>query len=137
MSCDDIDYGELTRLNPDADVSVNRRKMYGGDSYYITVRLSEFLGSRVTMEENEDTGEEEMCIVIPLRKNNILYTQKHNTIVTFRSDVAQVPSGKYSHVLSPVLTDEQYAERKRLGFTIPIMGSMRPTYFKKSKYKNK
>lgn len=132
----DIDFSELTKKDVNAPVTIDGRKVYGTDSYFVTLRLTDFFGARYERLANEDTGEEEFGVFIPIRPNNILVSPKKKAIVTFKAEVSQIPSTKYTHVLSPILEREHYVERKSLGYDVPFMGFMRPTGFKKQN-KNK
>ena len=135
---EDFDYSALTEDNSaDNEINVKGRKVYDGNSWYITIRLSDFFDARYEMLEDPMTGDEETCICIPLRKNGILYTDRRNAILTVKATLAQRPSTKYTHLITQILDDEQANIIKKTGFFKPYIGHMRPKNFKKTTIKRK
>lgn len=89
-------------------------------------------------KEDEETGEEVGGIFIPFRANDLLVTKRKNVIAVFNASVAQLPSGRYTHVLTQVLDASVAEERKAAGYDYnKIVGHMRPKNYKKHKYQKK
>lgn len=133
---DDFDYSALTEDNlGDNEIHVKGRKVYDGNSWFITLRLSDFFDARYEKLEDPMTGEDELCVCIPIRKNGILYTKRRNAVITVKATLAQKPSNRYTHLITMLLDDEQEALMKQCGFYKPFIGHMRPKNFKKTTIK--
>lgn len=126
-----IDYNELTRTKDGVGNAVVRPgKVYDSNGWYVTVRLSDLFDARLDMVEDPYSGDEEMCVCIPIRKNNILVTSKKNALITFKASVAERPTDRYTHVLTQVLEADHIRMRTDAGFSKIIVGHMRPVGFK-------
>lgn len=136
MIDDNFDYGALTERDdgetPTAFVKPNN--VYNHGDEYITVRLSDFLGSIITEYDYDDGRPPQRGIFIPFKINDILVTSKKNVLVTFRKSLAQVPSSKYTHIITQVMSREAIEERRKHGYkSQQIVGHARPCNFKKEK----
>lgn len=123
----DFDFDKIVSDNGGV---IPKNKVYNANEWYITVRLSDFLGSRVETLEDED-GIEKEYVCIPLKHNGITRTSRNNIQCTFKATVAERATERYSHVLQQVMEKEDYQYRRELGYKVPLIGHMRTTSFKK------
>lgn len=133
---DDLDYGALTSMEdgemPTSYIKPN--KVYKADEEYITIRLSDFVESVILEHDYEDGRPPVRGIFIPFKINDLLVTSKKNVLVTFKKTLAQVPSQKFTHILTQVLSREAIDARRSIGFnTQQIVGHARPCDFKNKK----
>lgn len=137
MADEELDYGALTTLADGETQAVRVRgsRTYRGDEYYITVVLSELKGSRIIEDEDPYTGQPVRGLFVPFAESGVTVTPTKKVQTTFKANVAQVPSNKYSHVLTQIVDKEVEMERKRLGVKTTLCGHMRPAYFKKKTIK--
>lgn len=134
---ENIDFNALTTKEVESIFSegctVRPNKMYDGGSFFVTIRLSDFFDARILEEESLQDGSPERGIFIPIRNNGLLVTKNKNVLTTFKMEVAQVQSPKYTHIVTQVVDPDVVKERKKLGFKMPLMGFARPINWKKKK----
>lgn len=134
---DDI-YAELTSFDGDGGSSgpITGMKVYDGHSYFITVRLSDIFGAELTEVDDPETGEPRRGIFIPFRNSGLTVTPKKNVLLVCKAELAQVPSSKYTHLLTQIMDRSDAAEQHKLGYKQGFIGHARPATSKKNQ-KNK
>lgn len=135
MTDDKIDYASLVEDSDDEKSSqVRSVRVYDGREEYVTVKLSDFLDAVICEHDYEDGRPPQQGIFIPFRVNDIFVSPKRNVMVTFKKTLAQIPSAKYTSILTQVLSQETAAERRKLGYNTPIIGTARPIDWKNKKH---
>ena len=129
---DSIDYNSLVEASDDGD-TIRSMRVYDGKGYYITIRLSDIPFSTITSME-DDSGKDVAGLFIPFHHSGLSVTPKHNVLLVCKAELSQVPSQKYSHLLSIVADRDDYAEWRRLGFKTGFVGHMRDFNWKKKKH---
>lgn len=135
MIDDNFDYGELTSMD-DGEIPkshVNPNRTYRADEYYVTVTLSNIMGSRILEDENPYTGKPERGLFIPLRNSGVFVSPKKNVMMTCKMELAQIASKHHTHLLAQVVDRDVLAEWRRLGFKQEFIGFAKPTTFNKKK----
>lgn len=132
---EEIDYNALTSYGSDEQTPsvVGNVRVYNGNSWYITVRLSDIYASFIAEVEDPDTGEPVNSLVIPLRKSGLTVTPKKNVLAVYKAQMAQIASSKYTHLLTRVIDRDVLDNMRRLGFKQNYEGHMRPTTLKTKK----
>lgn len=131
---DKFDYTSLVEASDDELGSqIRSLRVYDGREEYVTVKLSEFVDAVICDHDYEDGRPPQQGIFIPFKVNDIFVSPKKNVMVTFKKTLAQVPSAKYTSILTQVLSQETAAERRKLGYNTPIIGTARPIDWKKKK----
>lgn len=131
---EEIDYNALTSYGDDETPSgIGSVKVYDGNSWYITTELSSIYGSFLAEVEDPDTGEPTMSLVIPIRKSGVTLTPKKRVLAVYKAQLAQIPSPKYSHLLTRVIDRDVLENMRRLGFKQGFEGKMKPTTLKTNK----
>lgn len=132
---EEIDYNALTSYGDDErePSGIGSVKVYDGNSWYITVELSNIHGSFLADVEDPDTGEPTMSLVIPIRKSGVTLTPKKRVLAVYKAQLAQVQSNKYTHLLTRVIDRNVLENMRRLGFKQNFEGFMRPTSMKTKK----
>lgn len=125
-----VNINDIVRCTDDINLSVKPNKVYGSDSWFITIRLTDFIDSSYESIVDDNTGEVVEGVFIPIKKNGIFISPKKNAIVNMKASVSQVPSSKYSHIIEPIMDTEEYEEISRLGYKKPIVGFMKTEHFK-------
>lgn len=134
MAEDNIDYNSLVEASDnDGGKQIHSMKVYDGKGYYITLRLSDIPFSTITSVE-DDSGKEVRGLFIPFSHSGVTVTPKKNVLLVCRAEMSQVPSQKYSHLLSIVADRDDYAEWNRLGFNVGFVGHMRDFEWKNKKH---
>lgn len=134
MTEESIDYSALTSYGSDETPGrIGNVKVYDGNSWYITTRLSDIYGSFIAEVEDPDTGEPVSSLVIPLRKSGLTVTPKKNVLAVYKAQMAQIVSSKYTHLLTRVIDRNVLDNMRRLGFKQNYEGHMRPTTLKTNK----
>lgn len=123
---EDIYGGMVSYGDGDASCSGCSAKVYDGSSWYITVRLSDIPGAEITEVEDEERGTAKRGIFIPFREGGLTVTPKRNVLAVFKASLAQVPSPKYTHLLTQVTDYDIEKESRKLGFFKSFVGRMRP-----------
>lgn len=132
---EDFDYGALVEApDDDGGQQIRSVRVYDGREEYVTVKLSEFVDAVICDHDYEDGRPPQQGIFIPFRINDIFVSPKKNVMVTFKKALAQVPSSKYTSILTQVLSQDVAAERRKLGYGTPIIGTARPIDWKKKKH---
>lgn len=132
---DEIDYNALTSYGDDGrePSGIGSVKVYDGNSWYCTIELSNIYGSFLADVEDPDTGEPTKSLVIPIRKSGVTLTPKKRVLAVYKAQLAQIPSMKYSHLLTRVIDRDVLENMRRLGFKQNFEGWMRPASLKTKK----
>ena len=135
MADDELDYGALTSME-DGEIPktfVNPNRTYRAEEYYVTVTLSNIMGSRILEDENPDTGKPERGLFIPLRNSGVFVSPKKNVMITCKMELAQIASKHHTHLLTQVVDRDVAAEHRRLGYKEGFIGFARPVGSKKKR----
>lgn len=124
---EDFDYGAL--VEADDDQQIRSMKIYDGKGYYVTVRLSDIHGSTITSIEGDD-GKDIPGLFIPFKDSGLTITPKRNVLLVAKMEAAQIPSSKYTHLLSQVVDRDIVAKWRHLGFNSGFIGFARPFNWK-------
>ena len=129
------DYNALTSYGDDErDASgIGSVKMYDGNSWYITVELSNIHSSFLADVEDPDTGEPVKSLVIPIRKSGVTLTPKRRVLAVYKAQMAQVATSRYTHLLTRIIDRDVLNNMRRLGFKQNFEGFMRPASLKTKK----
>ena len=132
---DELDYNALTSYGDDErePSGIGSVKVYDGNSWYITVELSNIHASFLADVEDPDTGEPVKSLVIPIRKSGVTLTPKRRVLAVYKAQMAQVPSPRYSHLLTRIIDRDVLENMRRLGFKQGFEGHMKPTSLKTKK----
>ena len=132
---DEIDYNALTSYGDDdrTPSGIGSVKMYDGNSWYITVELSNIHASFLADVEDPDTGEPVKSLVIPIRKSGVTLTPKRRVLAVYKAQMAQVATSRYTHLLTRIIDRDVLNNMRRLGFKQNFEGFMRPTSLKTKK----
>lgn len=132
---DEPDYNALTSYGDDERESsaIGSVKVYDGNSWYVTVELSNIHGSFLAEVEDPDTGEPVKSLVIPIRKSGVTLTPKRRVLAVYKAQMAQVPSPRYSHLLTRIIDRDVLNNMRRLGFKQGFEGHMKPASLKTKK----
>ena len=119
-------YSELTSYGSDETPSgIENVKVYDGNSWYITVRLSDIFGAELTEVDDPETGEPRRGLFLPFRNSGLTVTPKKNVLLVCKAQMAQVASSKYTHLLTQIIDKTVAEARKKLGFQQNYIGHMR------------
>ena len=129
------DYNALTSYGDDErePSGIGSVRVYDGNSWYVTVELSNIHGSFLADVEDPDTGEPVKSLVIPIRKSGVTLTPKRRVLAVYKAQMAQVPSPRYSHLLTRIIDRDVLNNMRRLGFKQNFEGFMRPASMKTKK----
>lgn len=100
-------------------------------NYEATLRLTSFIDARV-QELEDSNGNMEECVVIPLEKNGLRFTNKNHVACKLFVTERMSPS-KYgeTHYIKMKTNKEHVAKMDSLGYTNPYLGEMHPTHYHK------
>lgn len=130
--CEKEIYASLVSNESDIPESAARAtRVYDGSSWYITVRLSDIPCAEITEVEDEERGTAKRGIFIPFREGGLTVTPKKNVLAVFKAELAQIPNGGYTHLLTQVTDYDIENENKKLGFFKGFVGKMRPAKSRK------
>ena len=107
------------------------------NNYVAKLKLSNFLGSKVIDYENDETGEFEKGIFIPLDLNGLFLTPRNQVIAwAFVNEKLHDTGDGFSHYLK-LKTDKHHIKLlNELGYEAPYLGSMKTsTFFTQSQAK--
>lgn len=132
---DELDYNALTSYGDDErePSGVGSVKVYDGNSWYITVELSNIHASFLADVEDPDTGEPVKSLVIPIRKSGVTLTPKRRVLAVYKAQMAQVATSRYTHLLTRIIDRDVLNNMRRLGFKQGFEGHMKPTSLKTKK----
>lgn len=131
---EEIDYNALTSYGDDETPSgIGSVKVYNGQGYYVTIRISDIRGSRFEECENPETGEPEMGLFIPFRHSGVTVTSKKNVQATYDMSMAQVPSSRHTHLLRQIVDRDVEEHWRKLGFHHAFDGFASPKGYRKKK----
>ena len=132
---EEIDYNALTSYGDDERGSsgIGSVKVYDGNSWYITVELSNIHASFLADVEDPDTGEPVKSLVIPIRKSGVTLTPKRRVLAVYKAQMAQVATSRYTHLLTRIIDRDVLNNMRRLGFKQGFEGHMKPTSLKTKK----
>lgn len=131
----EIDYSELTSYGEGEDSSgpISGVKVYDGQGYYVTVRLSDLNDCVLTEHDYEDGTAPKRGIFIPFKEAGLFVSPKKNVMLTCKMEIAQVVSNHHTHLLTQVLDGDLIKERRRLGYKHGFVGFAKPIGFGKKK----
>lgn len=129
---EETDYSELTSCGG-ARGPIQGVKVYDGGRSYETIRLSDLPGAEITEVEDPETGEPRRGLFIPFRLSGLTVTPKRNVLLVCRRELAQLPSAKFTHLLTQVMDRDVEDELRRLGFRPGYIGHGRPADWKGKK----
>lgn len=123
----EIDYSELTSYGEGEESSgpITGVKVYDGNSYFITVRLSDIFGAELTEVDDPETGEPRRGLFLPFKNSGLTVTPKKNVLLVCKGELAQVVSSKYTHLLTQIMDRSDAAEQHKLGYKQGFLGHMR------------
>lgn len=132
---DEPDYNALTSYGDDErePSGIGSVKVYDGNSWYVTVELSNIHGSFLADVEDPDTGEPVKSLVIPIRKSGVTLTPKRRVLAVYKAQMAQVATSRYTHLLTRIIDRDVLNNMRRLGFKQGFEGHMKPTSLKTKK----
>lgn len=132
---EEIDYSEFTSYGPDGGSSgpISDVKVYDGQGYYVTVRLSDLNDCVLTEHDYEDGTAPKRGIFIPFKEAGLFVSPKKNVMLTCKMSLAQVPQNKYTHLLQQVLDRSVIEEHRHLGYKDGFVGFARPCSQKRKK----
>lgn len=132
---EELDYNALTSYGDDEreQSGIGSVKVYDGNSWYITVELSNIHASFLADVEDPDTGEPVKSLVIPIRKSGVTLTPKRRVLAVYKAQMAQVATSRYTHLLTRIIDRDVLNNMRRLGFKQNFEGFMRPTSLKTKK----
>lgn len=129
------DYNALTSYGDEErePSGIGSVKVYDGNSWYITVELSDIHGSFLADVEDPDTGEPVKSLVIPIRKSGVTLTPKRRVLAVYKAQMAQLATSRYTHLLTRIIDRDVLNNMRRLGFKQGFEGHMKPTSLKTQK----
>lgn len=132
---EELDYNALTSYGDDErePSGIGSVKMYDGNSWYITVELSNIHGSFLADVDDPDTGEPVKSLVIPIRKSGVTLTPKRRVLAVYKAQMAQLATSRYTHLLTRIIDRDVLNNMRRLGFKQGFEGHMKPTSLKTKK----
>lgn len=131
---EEIDYNALTSYGDDETPSgIGSVKVYDGNSWYVTVELSDIHGSFLADVEDPDTGEPVKSLVIPIRKSGVTLTPKRRVLAVYKAQMAQLATSRYTHLLTRIIDRDVLNNMRRLGFKQGFEGHMKPASLKTKK----
>lgn len=124
----EIDYSELTSYGEGEEASgpITGVKVYDGRGWYITVRLSDLHDSVITEHDYEDGKAPRRGLFIPFKDAGLTVTPKKNVLLVCKAEMAQVPSRRYTHLLTQILDRTIIESHRKLGFNHGFIGHARP-----------
>lgn len=94
-----------------------------------TFYLSNFFGAREVVCEDEN-GEKELCIAIPVERNGLVKSQYGDGWMTFGFvQEMDEPVKGFTHMVKQKTNPAHYADLQRRGLNAPIIGRLKPTKF--------
>ena len=111
----------------------NSAKVYSGQGFIVSVRLTDIRGSRFEECENPDTGEPERGLFIPLRHSGLFVTPKRAVIANYDMGLAQVASAKYTHLLRQIVDADVDEWWRKMGYWHDFDGYAYPKGYRKDK----
>lgn len=128
-------YEDLTSYGPDGGSSgpISGVKVYDGQGYYVTVRLSDLNGCVLTEHDYEDGTAPKRGIFIPFKDAGLFVSPKKNVMLTCKMELAQVVSNHHTHLLTQIIDGDLINERRRLGYKHGFVGFAKPIGFGKKK----
>ena len=129
------DYSALTSYGDDErePSGIGSVRVYDGNGYYVTVRLSDLNGCVLTEHDYEDGTAPKRGIFIPFKEAGLFVSPKKNVMLTCKMELAQVVSNHHTHFLTQMLEGNLISERRRLGYKHGFVGFARPIGFGKKK----
>lgn len=106
-------------------------------TYEMTFYLSNFVGSRVVIQEDE-YGNEEAGVFIPIERNALIRTKDNRVLTWGLVQELDVPLFGFSHRVVHKTNPGHLRSLKKQGLEAPWIARMKPTkfYHRKPKYIN-
>lgn len=104
-------------------------------NYELVMKISNFIDTRVVDLEDND-GNIEQCIVVPLEKNGMRVSNNNNVYCKFFVNERTYGDGTATHYLRVKTNKKLVAKLADLGYQTPYMGLMFPSNFKTSYQSN-
>ena len=136
MAADDnFDFDAMTSYGDgdDGGAFFGSAKVYSGQGFIVSVRLTDIRGSRFEECENPDTGEMERGLFIPLRHSGLFVTPRRAVIANYDMGLAQVASAKYTHLLRQIVDADIEEWWRKLGYWHDFDGFAYPKGYRKGK----
>lgn len=95
--------------------------------FLVSISLSNINGTRLIYDENPYTNKQQLGIFLPIDEANILLTERNYCYLTFYAKQLDKPTTKISHLLKPILNDENKKKAQEMGYTkMRYQGKLRP-----------
>lgn len=106
-------------------------------TYEMTFYLSNFLGARTLVQEDE-YGNEELGVFIPIERNGLILSSTNKYLTWGFVQEQDVPTGGFSHMIKQKTNPEHLRMLNEQGLQPPMIGRMKPTkfYHRKPKFIN-
>ena len=110
---------------------------YDTNTFEMTFYLSNFIGARTVVEEDEN-GEPEVGVFIPAARNGLMLARDGSKKWLTWGFVQELdmPMGGFTHRVMHKTNPAHLRELKRQGFEVPLLARMKPTRFYHRKKKN-
>lgn len=110
---------------------------YDNNTFEMTFYLSNFIGARTVVEEDEN-GEPEVGVFIPAARNGLMLARDGSKKWLTWGFVQEMdmPMGGFTHRVMHKTNPAHLRELKRQGFEVPLLARMKPTRFYHRKKKN-
>lgn len=100
-------------------------------NYELVMKISNFIDTRI-MDLEDNDGNTEKCLVIPLEKNGMNVSSNNHVYCKFFVNERTYGEGKATHYLRVKLSKKVVAKLEALGYKTPYMGLMFRSIFKTS-----
>lgn len=103
---------------------------YDTNTFEMTFYLSNFIGARTVVEEDEN-GEPEVGVFIPAARNGLAHSREDNEKWLTWGFVQELdmPMGGFTHRVMHKTNPAHLREIKSQGFDVPLLARMKPTRF--------
>ena len=110
---------------------------YDNNTFEMTFYLSNFIGARTVVEEDEN-GEPEVGVFIPAARNGLMLARDGSKKWLTWGFVQEMdmPMGGFTHRVMHKTNPAHLREIKSQGFEVPLLARMKPARFYHRKKKN-